>query len=97
MAMNMNRAQKRALRKMGAINENDAPVRTERAPRAKGERVSFGQFIREVRAELRKVAWPTLAEVKNYSIIVLITVVLFMAVVTLLDIGFSKGILWLYQ
>ena len=53
--------------------------------------------MREVRAELRKVAWPTRPEVKNYSIIVLITVLIFMALVTGLDIAFAKGILWLFQ
>ena len=99
MAMNMNRAQKRQMRKMGATNENDAPVRVERSapPRAKGDRVGVRQFLREVRAELRKVAWPTREEVKNYSIIVLAAVIVFTTLVTLLDVAFGKGALWLFK
>lgn len=99
MAMNMNRAQKRQMRKMGATNENDAPTRVERsAPaRAKSERAGLFQFLREVRAELRKVAWPSRQEVKNYSIIVLAAVVVFTTLVTLLDVAFGKGALWLFN
>ena len=77
MSMNMNREQKRQMRKMGAINENDAPVRVDRqapAARVREERTPPRQFIREVRGELRNVAWPSKEEVKNYSIIVLATV-----------------------
>lgn len=36
-----------------------------------------GQFIRDVRAELRRVTWPTPNEVKNITIITLITVIFF--------------------
>jgi len=35
------------------------------------------QFIRDVRAELRRVTWPTPNEVKNITIITLITVIFF--------------------
>ena len=51
------------------------------------------QFVREVRTELRKVAWPTRAEVINYSIIVLVTVVILTALIALLDIVFSEWVL----
>ena len=37
------------------------------------------QFLREVRGELRKVAWPTRSEVINYSIIVLVAVIILTA------------------
>ncbi len=100
MSMNMNREQKRQMRKMGAINENDAPVRVDRqapAARVREERTPPRQFIREVRGELRKVAWPSKEEVKNYSIIVLATVVIFTAFVASLDFGFGKLSLWLFN
>ena len=96
----MNRQQKRALQKMGAVNAEGAPVRTARtapAPKAKDDKTSFGQFLREVRAELRKVVWPTKDEVRRYSIIVLITVILFTAFVALLDYVFGSATLWLYD
>ena len=37
----------------------------------------LGQFIRDTRAEMRRVSWPTAAEVKNTTIITLIAVVFF--------------------
>ncbi len=97
--MNMNRQQKRQMQKMGAINENGAPVRTTPTAKSKPkeERTSPAEFLREVRAELRKVAWPTREEVRNYSIIVLITVVVMTALVALLDFLFGSMSLWLYD
>jgi preprotein translocase subunit SecE len=37
----------------------------------------LGQFIRDTRAEMRRVSWPTAAEVKNTTIITLVAVVFF--------------------
>ena len=80
------------------MNAEGAPdARTAPRPRAEGERTSFRQFLREVRAELRKVAWPTREEVRNYSIIVLITVVVFTTLVAVLDFIFGTGVLWLFD
>ena len=96
----MNREQKRQMQKMGAMTAEGAPTRTPRTaptPRPKEERTGFRQFLREVRAELRKVAWPTREEVRNYSIIVLITVVVFTAFVAVLDYLFGSAALWLYD
>jgi preprotein translocase subunit SecE len=98
--MSMNREQKRQMQRMGAVNENGAPVRAPRqapAPRQKEERTSPRQFLREVRSELRKVAWPTRAEVRNYSIIVLIAVVLVTSMVSGLDYVFGRAVLWLFD
>jgi preprotein translocase subunit SecE len=103
MSMNpeqLSREQRRHLQRMGAINEAGAPVRTPRAapqPRTKEERTSPRQFLREVRGELRKVAWPTREEVRNYSIIVLIAVVLLTTFVAVLDYVFGSASLWLYD
>ena len=72
-----------------------APRRRLRKP--KEERTTPVQFVREVRGELRKVAWPTRPEVINYSIIVLVTVVLLTAYVAALDYGFGDLLLKLFQ
>lgn len=53
------------------------------------ERSSPGEFLREVRAELKKVAWPTREEVINYAIVVL--------VVSLVLTLFVAGMDWLFQ
>jgi preprotein translocase subunit SecE len=100
MSQPMNRQQKRHMQRMGAINEAGAPVRTQPAPRTqkpKEERTGPREFLREVRAELRKVAWPTREEVRNYSIVVLITVIIVTTLVALLDWGFGTASLWLYD
>ncbi len=54
-------------------------------------------FVREVRGELRKVAWPTRAEVRNYSIVVLLTLVLLISLIFVLDWGASKSIFFLFH
>jgi preprotein translocase subunit SecE len=98
--MSMNREQKRQMQRMGAINEHGAPVRTPRAappPKAKEEKTGPRQFLREVKGELRKVVWPTREEVRNYSIIVLVAVVLFTAFVATLDWGLGSLVLKVYN
>jgi preprotein translocase subunit SecE len=95
---NFNRQQKRQMKKMGALTAEGSPARTQPAPRpTKRERTSFPQFLREVRAELRKVAWPTRPEVRSYSILVLVTVVIFTTAITVLDYLFGTGALWLFD
>ena len=42
-------------------------------------------------------AWPTREEVRNYSIIVLIAVILVTALVAVLDYVFGLSVLWLYD
>jgi preprotein translocase subunit SecE len=97
----LNREQKRQLRKMGALDEQGNPARASR-PQAKSgkpdeDKVGPAQYLQEVRAEMRKVAWPGWEEVRKYSIVVLVTVVLFTLYVGGLDtaFGFFQG--WLYR
>ena len=77
----------RMLQRQGQLGADGEPQARKRsaappAPRPqKEQRTGPAQFIREVRGELRKVAWPTRPEVINYSIIVLVTVVLLTAYV----------------
>jgi len=95
---NFNRQQKRQMKRMGAMTAEGAPTRTQPAPRAKRDaRTTPAQFLREVRAELRKVAWPTRPEVRSYSILVLITVVVFTTFITLIDVAFGNWALWLFD
>ena len=46
---------------------------------------------------MRKVAWPTRPEVRRYSIIVLITVIIYTAFVGGLDSLFGLVTSWLYR
>ncbi|MGB3304219.1 preprotein translocase subunit SecE [Gordonia sp. (in: high G+C Gram-positive bacteria)] len=47
-------------------------------------------FLKQVVSEMRKVVWPTRSELVNYSIAVLVFVVLITALIAGLDIGFAK-------
>jgi preprotein translocase subunit SecE len=91
----LNREQKRLLKKQGALDEKGAPTRApqRQAPR---ERVGPVQYLREVRDEMRKVAWPTRPEVVRYSIIVTVTVIVYTAFVGLLDYGLGSLADWFY-
>ena len=99
--MAMNRQQKRMLQRQGQLGADGEPAARKRsAPptaRPKEERTSPVQFLREVRGELRKVAWPTRPEVVNYSIIVLVAVVVLTAYVAALDYGFGDVLLKLFS
>jgi preprotein translocase subunit SecE len=98
--MAMNREQKRLLRKQGDINDEGAPTRQRRAPKPAApadSKVGARQFVREVRSELRKVAWPTRSETLNYSLVVLVTLIIVMAFVFGVDWIFSNLILKLFE
>ena len=103
--MAMNRETKRMLQRRGELGpDGESP----RAPspddrrrsvqgRATRERTSPGQFVREVRGELRKVAWPTRDEVVRYSGIVLFTLVVLTAFIFGLDYLVAKAIFFLFD
>ena len=93
----LNREQKRHLRRTGALDEKGAPARVQRQAQPKRERVTPPQYLREVRDEMRKVAWPKKPEVIRYSIVVVITVIVYTALVGGLDFLFGFFSRWLYQ
>jgi preprotein translocase subunit SecE len=45
----------------------------------------LGQFLRDVRAEMKRVSWPTANEVKNTTIITLVAVIFFSVYLFLVD------------
>jgi preprotein translocase subunit SecE len=90
----LNREQKRMLKRQGAIDEKGAPTRATR--QSKRERVGPAQYLREVRDEMRKVAWPTRPEVVRYSIIVTACVIVYMVYVGLIDYGMAHFSSWFY-
>ena len=55
-----------------------------------------GRFIREIISEMRKVLWPSRNELVTYTIVVIIFVVIMIAIVAGLDIGFAKLVLKLF-
>jgi preprotein translocase subunit SecE len=100
--MAMNRETKRMLQRQGTVDADGAPVAQRRPaptprPAEKEQRTTVRQFTKEVRSEMRKVAWPTRPEVVNYSVIVLLAVVLLTAYVAGLDYLFGEFILKLFS
>lgn len=55
----------------------------------------IGRFLREVRAELRKVVWPNRKELTTYTIVVIVTVVIVSVFVSLVDLAFGQLLLLL--
>jgi preprotein translocase subunit SecE len=70
------------------------------ARKARAERRSpfarLALFIRQVFIELRKVVTPTRKELFGYTGVVLVFVVIVMALVALLDYGFSFLVNWIF-
>jgi len=100
--MAMNREQKRMLQRQGQLTDDGAPKAQRRqpstpSPKEREQRTKPVEFVREVRAELRKVAWPTRSEVVNYSIIVFVAVVVLTVFVGLLDYGFGQFVIDLFS
>jgi preprotein translocase subunit SecE len=105
--MAMNRETKRMLQRQGQLGpDGEAAVprsrddqrRSMQASRnAPRERTGPATYLKEVRAELRKVAWPTRDEVVRYSIIVLFTLIVLTALIFGLDWVFAKAVLRLFD
>ena len=86
----------------GSGSDDDGSPRKGRATPAakaehKDERTSPRQFVREVRSELRKVAWPTRSETLNYSLIVALTLVFMTTLIFGLDWVFSEVVLRIFD
>lgn len=53
-------------------------------------RGGVGRMAREMKAELKKVVWPTRKELINYTIVVFVTVVFVAALIGVVDAIFSE-------
>jgi preprotein translocase subunit SecE len=61
----------------------DQPTTGMQQLKAQPER--FGEFLKDVRSEMRKVVWPTRADVQSTTLVVLVTVFIFAAYFWLVD------------
>lgn len=48
-------------------------------------------YFKDVKGEMKKVSWPTFKQIKNNTIIVIVSVVIIGLFIALLDFGFGKG------
>ncbi len=75
-------------KKRAALRKGAPKKKAAGAPKHK--RVGLGQFLKEVRAEMRKVSWPTRSEVTSYTIVVIVVVAITTIFVYLADLAFSQ-------
>ena len=77
------------------------PARRERGQAAQqGGPGRLGQFLHDVRAEMRRVSWPSLKHVQNTTIITVIAVIFFAVYLFAVDQALSRLILgldWLIE
>ena len=55
-----------------------------------------GLFYRQVVNELTKVVWPTRNQLTTYTVVVLVFVTFIIAAVSVLDIGLTKIVFWVF-
>jgi preprotein translocase subunit SecE len=105
----VNRETKRMMQRQGQMEADGSPS-TRRAPagtatrtqrQTKGgapsrRRSTPVQFVREVRDEMRQVAWPSREELINYTSVVFVTLVLMIGLIFGLNLAFGKLITLLF-
>ena len=79
------------------IGDAGSAPRAARATQVRGRRTTPAQFAREIRDELRQVAWPSRAEMVNYSMVVFFTLVLMVGLIFLLNFAFGRGVFFMFQ
>jgi len=91
----MNRQAKRMMQKQKTSPQDRVEaVRQRRAAAVeRRKRTPPGEFLKQVRAELKKVAWPSRQELWSYTVVVLVAVVVLTSLVFGLDYFFSKVVL----
>ena len=96
----MNRETKRLMRRQGQMEADGSPAqrRPTQSPVAtrRRQRSSPAQFVREVRDEMRQVAWPNRSEMFNYTTVVVTTLVIMTTLIFLLNLAFGKAVLFMF-
>lgn len=60
------------------------------------QRTGTRQFLKEVRGELKRVAWPSRKEIASYSVVVIVSVSLITAFIFAIDFAFGQLILRIF-
>jgi preprotein translocase subunit SecE len=62
-----------------------------------GSKSKITKFLREVRAEFKKVSWPNKKEMQSYTGVVFVTVAVMAAVIWAMDAVLSRAITWVIR
>jgi preprotein translocase subunit SecE len=105
----VNRETKRLMQRQGQMEADGSPstrrataatpTRTTRQQRGGApvrRRATPVQFVREVRDEMRQVAWPSREELINYTSVVLTTLIIMISLIFVLNLAFGKLITELF-
>jgi preprotein translocase subunit SecE len=76
--------------RMEAMRERRSVTSTDR------KRTPLRVFLKQVRQELKKVAWPSRQEMIAYTVVVLVAVVFLTALVFGMDLAFTKAVLHIF-
>ena len=76
-----------------AAAKRAAPVTQAREPFLR----RIWHFLREVRAELKRVSWPTREQMVAFTAVTMITTIALTAFVFAIDIGFKEGLLYILE
>lgn len=79
-----------------SATSGDAPRRDAEHKERRGILARIALFVRQVVAELGKVVRPTRQELFTYIGVVVVFVIVVMAFVGVLDLGFGRLVLWLF-
>jgi preprotein translocase subunit SecE len=105
----VNRETKRLMQRQGQMEADGSPATRkasagsnsggQRQPRTRPQgrkRTTPVQFVREVRDEMRQVAWPSRSELINYTSVVLTTLIIMISLIFVLNLAFGKLITLLF-
>jgi preprotein translocase subunit SecE len=95
----MNRQAKRMMQRQKSTGQDRVDAMRQRRaamPAERKKRTPPRVFLKEVRGELKKVAWPTRQEMVAYTVVVLVAVVVLTAMVFGMDLAFAKGVLRIF-
>jgi preprotein translocase subunit SecE len=70
--------------------QRDSKPARSSGPARQPERTTPAVFVREVRSELRKVIWPTRKELGTYTTVAVVFILVMVAIVVSIDLGFSN-------
>ena len=88
----------RELRRLAQKEEERARKRRKEAPRPqRKQRVGIKQYFREVRQELKKVAWPSREQTTTFTVAVLISTTVLTAIIFGLDLVSKWALLRIVQ
>ena len=109
----MNRETKRLMQRQGQMEADGSPATRRAPAGAQGggrnggrtpqrgpsgrKRTTPVQFTREVRDEMRQVAWPSRGELINYTSVVVTTLIIMISLIFVLNLGFGKLITLLFS